>query len=144
MTGSTGFARHCAGTVSALPQAGKLAVLANGGLSRKGEQQQMSDTVWVAMVAAVPGVVASVLGYLNQREIRHATAIAEKNAALGEKNEKHLLETKTAMVTLEQNTNSIKDELVRTTALASRAVGNLEGRAEQKAEHVKESEEHSG
>lgn len=35
---------------------------------------------------------------------------------------------------LEKNTNSMKDELVKTTAIASEAVGNLKGRAEHRAE----------
>jgi hypothetical protein len=117
-----------------------------GGLSQtQGEQQRMSDTVWVALVTGIPGVIASVLRYVDRRDIRRSVTLAEKTAQLAEKNEQHLVETKTAMVILEKNTNSIKDELVRTTAMASRAVGNLEGRAQQKAEHSKgESEEHAG
>ncbi len=121
----------------------------------------MSDTVLVALIAGAPGVVASVLGFLNQLMIRRANAIGQsavdigkeaasigreaaiigKHAAeIGQKNEQHLAETKTAMVTLEKNTNSIKDELVKSTAMASEALGNLRGRAELKAEN--ESEEH--
>jgi hypothetical protein len=110
----------------------------------KGKQQNMSDTVWVALVTGIPGVIASVLRYVDRRDIRRSVTLAEKTAQLAEKNEQHLVETKTAMVILEKNTNSIKDELVRTTAMASRAVGNLEGRAQQKAEYKGESEEHAG
>jgi hypothetical protein len=125
----------------------------------------MSDTVLVALIAGAPGVVASILGFLNQIMIRRAADVGQKAAIIGEKaaaigekavvlgaraaelgakNEQHLAETKEAMILLEKNTNSIKDELVKTTALASRAAGNLEGRAEQKAEHKRDSEEHSG
>ena len=42
---------------------------------------------------------------------------------------------------LEKNTNSMKDELVKTTAIASEAIGNLKGRAEHKAELDKGREE---
>ena len=115
----------------------------------------MSDAVLVALIAGTPGVVASVLGFLNQVMIRRAATLAaqaatvgERAAKLGEKNEQHLAETKQAMVTLEKNTNSIKDELVAVTKIAARAEGNLEGRAQQKAElHKAENgdlEEHSG
>jgi hypothetical protein len=107
----------------------------------------MSDTVLIALIAATPGVVASILGFINQREIRRATANGEKAIQLGQTNEQHLAETKTAMVTLEKNTNSIKDELVAVTKSAALAKGNLEGRAELKIELHKvhnESEEHSG
>lgn len=147
--GSTGFARQCAGNASALPQAGKLAGLANGGLSKglQGVVKRMSDTVWVALVTGIPGIVASILRYVDRRDIRRAVALGEKNAALGAKNEQHLAETKAAMVTLEKNTNSIKDELVSATRTAALARGNLEGRAELKVElHESngESEEHSG
>lgn len=46
--------------------------------------------------------------------------------------------TRVDMKTLEVNTNSIKDALVHTTAIASRALGNVEGRAEAKAESEKQ------
>ena len=82
----------------------------------------MSDTVLVAIVGAIPGIIASILGYMNKREIRRSTALAQKN-------EQHLSETKEAMHLLEKNTNSIKDELVKATAIASEAIGNLKGRA---------------
>ncbi len=144
---------------------------ANGGLSplhTKGKQQVMSDAVLIALISGTPGVVASIIGFLNQVMIRRANAIGEKAveigqqaatighqaatlgaraAELGEKNEQHLAETKKAMVTLEQNTNSIKDELVRVTGISKKAEGNLEGRKEMKAEldlAKGESEEHSG
>ncbi len=125
---------------------------ANGGLSQqrtKGKYERMSDAVLIALIAGTPGVVSTVFGFLNQIMIRRAVPLAEKAAdigekaatlgaraaELGEKNEKHLSETKMAMVTLEKNTNSIKDALVETTAIANRAIGNREGRAELQAEH---------
>jgi hypothetical protein len=96
----------------------------------------MSDTVLVALITGIPGIIASILRYIDRRDIRRAVA-------LGEKNEQHLAETKKAMVTLEKNTNSIKDELVTATRTAALARGNLEGRAELKAE-TSGSEEYSG
>ena len=102
----------------------------------------MSDTVLVAMVTGIPGIVASILRYVDRRDIRRAVALGEKAATLGAQNEQHLAETKAAMTELAENTNSIKDELVKTTAIASRALGNKEGRAELKQETNAESEEH--
>jgi len=110
----------------------------------------MSDTVLVALIAATPGILSTIVGFVNKREIQRAAAAADKAAdtagevaKLGAKNEQHLAETKTAMVLLEKNTNSIKDELVKTTAIANRAIGNREGRAELKAEN-NSGEEQSG
>jgi|SRR5579872_2186535 len=97
----------------------------------------MSDTVLVAIIAGTPGVLSALLGFVNNALVRRATELAKKN-------EQHLADTKTAMQTLEKNTNSIKDELIKVTAEASRAKGNLEGRAEQKAERGGGAEEHSG
>ena len=55
----------------------------------------------VAIVAAAPGCLATIVSFLNN-------AIARRNA-------RHLEETKAAIVTLEHNTNSIKDALVKVT-----------------------------
>jgi hypothetical protein len=83
----------------------------------------VSDIVVVALIAGAPGLVAAVLGFINN--------ILARNSA------KHFGETKVAMEKLEKNTNSIKDELVKSTAEGARAKGNLEGRAELKAENEK-------
>jgi hypothetical protein len=116
----------------------------------KGEIQRMSDTVLVALIAATPGILSTIVGFVNKREISKAATLAakaadtaEEGAKLGAKNEQHLAETKTAMTELALNTNSIKDELVKTTAIANRAIGNREGRAELKAEN-NSGEEQSG
>jgi hypothetical protein len=140
--GFTGHTRHCARTIAALPQPELLHSSTTAVYHEKGEQQRMSDTVLVAMVTGIPGIVASILRYVDRRDIRRAVALGEKAATLGAKNEQHLAETKTAMAELAENTNSIKDELVKTTAIASRALGNKEGRAELKQETNAESEEH--
>ncbi len=126
----------------------------------------MSDTVLLAIIAGTPGILASILGFVNQALIRRATEVGqeaaeigaeaagigkkaaelgEKAAELGSKNEQHLKETKIAMAELAKNTNSIKDELVKATAAGSRAQGNLEGRAELKIElRNPDAEEQSG
>jgi hypothetical protein len=106
----------------------------------------MSDTVLVALIAASPSMIASFFGYLKLRRItalgvKNEQHLAETKASLAE-TKTVLAETKTAMVTLEKNTNSIKDELVLVTKIAATAQGNLEGRAELKAETNAESEEH--
>jgi type IV secretory pathway TrbL component len=125
------------------PQAGKLAVQANGGLS-KGEQQQMSDAVLVALIIGTPGIIASLLnvavtlkqGKANQIHMQDTKVAVQETQAAVQAN-------RDAMEHLEKNTNSIKDALVKVTAESSRAIGRLEGRAEQKAE-TSGSEEYSG
>lgn len=91
----------------------------------------MSDTVLIALIAGAPGVLASILGFINNILVRRQ----------GKTSEGHLIETKTAvqetktaMEHLEKNTNSITDALVKVTAESSRAIGRLEGHAEAKAE----------
>lgn len=91
----------------------------------------MSDAVLVALIAGAPGVIATILGFINNALVRRQ----------GAKSEGHLIETKeavketkTAMQHLEKNTNSITDALVKVTAESSRAIGRLEGHAEAKAE----------
>ena len=93
----------------------------------------MSDLVTVALIAALQAVTIAVL---NNR----AKKTDSKIAAV----EGHAAETKAAIVTLEKNTNSIKDELVKVTGLQQHAAGKLEGRAEIKAELQEGSEEESG
>jgi hypothetical protein len=76
----------------------------------------LSDAVIVALIAAAPGVVASIVGVLNN--------------TMGRRNAIKLAETTHAISTLEKNTNSIKDALVKVTGEAERAKGVIEGRAE--------------
>jgi hypothetical protein len=99
----------------------------------------MSDPLWIAIIVATGGVINT---WINQRTSRKVGEI-EKHAA---QSERHLAETKVAIVTLEKNTNSITEQLVALTGKEQHAVGRLEGRAEVKAE-VKareRPEEHSG
>lgn len=45
-----------------------------------------------------------------------------------------VVEQAATIITLEKNTNSIKDALVKSTAAASQAIGELKGRADERAE----------
>jgi hypothetical protein len=61
----------------------------------------MTDLVTVALIAAIPGTFATVLGFLNN--------------ALGRRAEQHQAAQRRAMELLEKNTNSIKDALIVST-----------------------------
>ena len=71
----------------------------------------MSDIVLVALIAAVPGCLATVVSFLNN-------IIARSNERKLAETTTHLEETREAIVTLEKNTNSIKDALVKVTGEA--------------------------
>ena len=73
----------------------------------------MTDAVTISLISAFASTVAAVLGFLNNR--------------MGQRNAAHIEETKAAVVTLEKNTNSIKDELVRVTGQAEFAKGLKQG-----------------
>ncbi len=73
----------------------------------------MSDAVTISLIAAVGAFTSAVLGMVNN-------AIAQRNST-------HLAQAKDAIVTLEKNTNSIKDELVRVTASSEFAKGLKQG-----------------
>ena len=101
----------------------------------------MSDLVTVALIAALQAVTIAVLNTRAKKTDSKMEVIeghaAETKAAVAETNK--------AIVTLEKNTNSIKDELVKVTGLQQHAAGKLEGRAEIKAELQEgASEEESG
>ena len=74
----------------------------------------MSDAVIISLIGAIGSFAAAALGLLNN--------------ALGRRNTEHLQEAKHAIVTLEENTNSIKDALVKVTGEAEHAKGVLEGK----------------
>ncbi len=90
----------------------------------------MTDAVVISLIGAVGSFMATVLGVMNN--------------LLGQRNTRHIAEAKESIVTLEKNTNSIKDALVAVTAKSSKAEGKLEGRAEMKAEQSNGPEEHAG
>jgi hypothetical protein len=79
----------------------------------------MTDVVTIAlitgMVTVLPSTLTAIFGFMNSAAIRRM--------------ERHSLATKNAIVTLEQNTNSIKDALVKVTGEAEHAKGKLEGAA---------------
>lgn len=69
----------------------------------------MNDAVTVALIAAVPGTLGSIVSLwvaVQQAKIVAAQKVADAT-----------------MLKLEKNTNSIKDELIRSTAKASHAEG---------------------
>ena len=90
----------------------------------------MTDAVTISLIGAVGSFMAA--------------ALSVANNILGRRNEQHIAEAKETIVTLEKNTNSIKDALIAVTAKSSKAEGKLEGRAEVKAEQANGPEEHSG
>jgi hypothetical protein len=73
----------------------------------------MSDLIAIALIAAVPSSVSAVLSFLNN--------------TLARRNERHISETRQAMQTLEKQTNSIKDALVKVTGEAEFAKGLKQG-----------------
>lgn len=79
----------------------------------------MSDVVAVALISAIPGIFAATIGFVNN--------------VLGRRNARHLEAQKDAIVTLEKNTNSIKDALVKVTGESEFAKGLKRGQEESKS-----------
>lgn len=77
----------------------------------------MTDAVTISLIAAISSTVGTVVSLINN-------LIARRNSE--------------KIATLEINTNSIHDELIASTAKASKAEGKLEGKAEQKQEQKDE------
>ncbi len=89
----------------------------------------MTDAVTISLIGAILSFSTAVLGAIVALlTLKMKTAMSETRTAISE--------TKDAMVFLEKNTNSIKDELVKVTGEQQRAIGNLEGRAELKDERL--------
>ncbi len=61
----------------------------------------MTDPVAISLISAAASVAAAIIGLANN--------------ALGRRNSTHIEEAKNQIVTLEKNTNSIKDALVKVT-----------------------------
>ncbi len=80
----------------------------------------MTDTVTITLIGAVFSFFTAALSVVS--------------AYINTRIKKDVKETKDAIVTLEKNTNSIKDDLVALTRKSSHAEGKLEGRAELKDE----------
>ncbi len=78
----------------------------------------MTDLVAIALIGAVPATIAAMGTVLNVFMIQAHGRILEKQ--------------RDAIVTLEKNTNSIKDELVKVTGEAEHAKGKLEGATEER------------
>lgn len=73
----------------------------------------MSDAIVISLIGAVGSFLAAVLGFANN--------------ILARRNSQRIAETKKAIITLEKNTNSIKDALVKVTGESEFARGHLEG-----------------
>jgi hypothetical protein len=86
----------------------------------------MSDPVILALIAAVASTITAIssafFGVLN-------TYLTKKGLTKQDENAVKLDDTKTAMQTLEKNTNSIKDALIISTEKAAHAAGYTEARA---------------
>jgi len=76
----------------------------------------MSEAVILAVVSTIGQIVLAALVIYNNK-------ITGKSVALVKEHGKIIEETKEAVVTLEKNTNSIKDELVRVTGQSEFAKG---------------------
>jgi hypothetical protein len=89
----------------------------------------MTDAVQIALIvggtSAIPAMFTAFLAFANsaaiRRSERHLNTMKADNAA-----------AKVALETLEKNTNSIKDALVKVTGEAEHAKGKLEGAADAK------------
>ena len=81
-------------------------------------QALVSDVVLVALIAAAPGCMAAVMSFANNIIARH--------------NAERIDRTVKAMETLEKNTNSIKDALVKVTGESEFAKGLKQGQGERK------------
>ncbi len=92
----------------------------------------MSDTVTVALIVTVPGVLNVILSIFNR-------ILALKALAQGHQNAAHIKETKDAVITLEENTNSIKDALIKATGEAEHARGYKQGAEDARGEANEES-----
>jgi hypothetical protein len=89
----------------------------------------MNDPVLVAIIVAAGSAVNAIIGLMNNSLARRADERSERNA-------KHIEETKLAISTLEKNTNSIKDALVKVTGEKEFAAGKLQGGIEEKAQRA--------
>ncbi len=76
----------------------------------------MSDAVVISLIGAVGSFLAATLSLANN--------------FLARRNEVNIRDTKQKMVTLERNTNSMKDALVKVTGESEFAKGKMEGRTE--------------
>ena len=78
----------------------------------------MSDatTIVLALIPTISATVAAIIGMLNN-------ALGRRNERKLNEQAQHIAESKSAIVLLEKNTNSIKDALVKVTAESEYAKG---------------------
>jgi Na+-translocating ferredoxin:NAD+ oxidoreductase RnfG subunit len=84
----------------------------------------MTEQVWIYMIGSIATFATALLG----------AVLAVYNQRISKRNEQHILEAKAGIVetretmsTLEKNTNSKMDKLLKTTGEAEHAKGVLEG-----------------
>ncbi len=80
----------------------------------------MSDAVIISLIGAIGSCVAASLSGI-------AVTLSKESIRRSIKNAESLSDTRNAMVTLEKNTNSIKDDLVRITGESEFAKGLKQG-----------------
>lgn len=83
----------------------------------------MSDTVLLAIIGLIGQVVLGLLVIYNNKitndtklKLEETKLLVDATLSQGKKNEQAIANTNEVIVTLEQNTNSIKDALVKVTA----------------------------
>ena len=85
----------------------------------------MSDAVLISLISAGASVMASIIGLMNN-------ALGRKNSQHLEAQGQKIEASNKAIQTLEKNTNSIKDELVKVTAESEFAKGLKQGQDQSK------------
>lgn len=90
----------------------------------------MTDIVLVAVIASIPATIASVTGIINVTlAVVHDRRSNIRKDALDIK----ISDTQSTVSQVERNTNGINEAMLKVTAESQRAIGKLEGHAEEKA-----------
>lgn len=80
----------------------------------------MSDNLLVAIIISIPGILAAVLGFINNTLARRSMVIQETNA-------QHLAKNTEAVGMLKEQTNGLTETLVKVTGEAEYAKGLIAG-----------------
>jgi len=80
----------------------------------------MSDAIIISLISAGTSLFAAIFSLLNN-------IMAKKNEAKMDEQTQHIKETSQSMVSLERNTDGIKDQLVKTVGQAEYAKGLKQG-----------------
>jgi hypothetical protein len=87
----------------------------------------MSDTVALALISAAPAILAAVYSIVNNVMINRQTAKLDRHGDQLTAQGKSIIQTNASMKTLEEHTNSLKDQLVKTVGDAQFAAGLKQG-----------------